>query len=113
MKFPSLIKTPRNKKFNFEPRHYDPVKEDLEQRISKTKNNIKENVSYKLFKRKEENSFLKPKNLQLFLMLLFSIISIGWLFYGNIIFILFLIIPLIYFFNSNKRSKKFNEKSNS
>ena len=106
MKFPSLIKIPRNKKFNFEPRHYDPTKEDLEQRISKTKNNKKENFSYNLFKSKEENSFLKPRNLQLFLMLLFSIISIGWLFYGNIIFILFLIIPLIYFFKSIKRTKK-------
>ena len=103
MKIPSLVKLPKNKKFNFGPRHYDSVKEDVEQRISKIKNEKKENLSYDLFKRKEKDGILKPGNLQFFLFLLLSIISIGWLFYGNIIFILFSIIPLIYFLKLNKK----------
>ena len=41
MKFPSLIRLPRNKKFKFGARHYDPIKEDLEQRISKIQNDKK------------------------------------------------------------------------
>ena len=38
MKFPSLIRLPKNKKFSVKPRHYDPVKDDIEQRVSKIKN---------------------------------------------------------------------------
>ena len=103
MKFPSLIRLPKNKKFNFEPRHYDSIKEDVEQRISKIKNENKKNLSHSLFRNKEEKGIFKPGNLQLYLFLLLTIISIGWIFYGNIIFILFLIIPLIYFLKLNKK----------
>ena len=30
MKFPSLIRLPKNKKFNVKPRHYDPIKDDID-----------------------------------------------------------------------------------
>lgn len=32
MKLPSLVRLPRNRSFNFEPRYYDPVKEDIARR---------------------------------------------------------------------------------
>ena len=42
MKFPSLIRLPKNKKFNVKPRHYDPIKDDIDQRVSKIKNEKRE-----------------------------------------------------------------------
>ena len=32
---PSLVKLPRHRKFDFEPRFYDPIKEEIEERVSK------------------------------------------------------------------------------
>jgi len=103
MKFPSLIRLPRNKKFKFGARHYDPIKEDLEQRISKIQNDKKKDISFNNLKTSDENIFLKPRNLQLILIVFLSTISIGWLFYGNLIFLLFLIIPLVYFLKLHKK----------
>ncbi len=37
MKLPGLIKKPRYQKFHLEPRYYDPIKEDIENRTSKIK----------------------------------------------------------------------------
>ncbi len=41
MKFPSLLKTPSHRRFNIEPRYYDPVKEDIEQRTDRIKRTLK------------------------------------------------------------------------
>ena len=38
MRLPSFIKLPHNRKFKLSPRHYDPIKDDLDQRISESKN---------------------------------------------------------------------------
>lgn len=32
MKLPSILKIPSYQRFNYEPRHYDPIKEDIEER---------------------------------------------------------------------------------
>ena len=97
MKFPSLVKLPKNKKFNVKPRHYDPIKDDIEQRVSKIKNEKKKKLFINKFDNPTELEILKPGNLQLLLFILLSLVFIGWLYYGNIIFILLVIIPLIYF----------------
>ncbi len=104
MKFPSLVKLPKNKKFNVKPRHYDPIKDDIEQRVSKIKNEKKKKLFINKFDNPTEFEILKPGNLQLFLFLLLLLVFIGWLYYGNIIFILLVIIPLIYFYKSNKKN---------
>ena len=104
MKFPSLVKLPKNKKFNVKPRHYDPIKDDIEQRVSKIKNENKKKLFINKFDNPTELEILKPGNLQLLLFLLLSLVFIGWLYYGNIIFILLVIIPLIYFYKSNKKN---------
>ncbi len=104
MKFPSLVKLPKNKKFNVKPRHYDPIKDDIEQRISKIKNEKKKKLFINKFDNPTELEILKPGNLQLLLFLLLSLVFVGWLYYGNIIFILLVIIPLIYFYKLNKKN---------
>ncbi|MDH5367762.1 MAG: hypothetical protein OEW67_12300 [Cyclobacteriaceae bacterium] len=40
MKIPSIIKIPKHQRFNVEPRYYDPVKEDIEQRTSRIKKEL-------------------------------------------------------------------------
>ena len=42
MKIPSLVKLPKNKQFSFRPRYYDPVMEDLNERVSKIKKEMGE-----------------------------------------------------------------------
>jgi len=37
VKLPSLVRLPKHKRFEFQPRHYDPIKEELEERIEKIK----------------------------------------------------------------------------
>ncbi len=42
MKIPSLLRIPNHKKFQFAPRFYDPVKEDIENRTSLIEQELKE-----------------------------------------------------------------------
>ena len=37
MKLPSLVKKPKYQRFRIEPRYYDPIKEDIENRTSRIK----------------------------------------------------------------------------
>ena len=95
MKFPSLVKLPKYNKFNFEPRYYDPVKEEIEMR---TKNMKAELDAHKrldpndrarfrsemeqVFKRRaaeDRNSNV----MQVTFIFLFLSIFVGYLFYGN------------------------------
>ena len=56
------------------------------------------------FNNQNEKEILKPGNLQLFLFLFLSIIFIGWLYYGNKIFVLLVVIPLIYFYKLKRKN---------
>ena len=40
MRLPSLIRLPKHQRFNFPARHYDPVKEEIEERVSKIKHDM-------------------------------------------------------------------------
>jgi hypothetical protein len=40
MKRPGIFKTPKHQRFNLTPRHYDPVKEELEARIARIKSEV-------------------------------------------------------------------------
>ncbi|WP_200974779.1 hypothetical protein [Echinicola sp. 20G] len=40
MKFPSIFRTARPMRFDIKPRHYDPVKEEIEQRTSRIKRQL-------------------------------------------------------------------------
>ena len=41
MKLPSIFRTPRHQRFHIEPRYYDPIKEEMEQRIARIKSEIR------------------------------------------------------------------------
>ena len=94
MRLPSFIKLPRNKKFNFPLRHYDPIKDDLDQRISGSKNSNK-----KYIKRSINSGEINTSKLQLMIAFILSFLIFGWLYIGNKIFIFIVIIPLWVLFN--------------
>tara|TARA_B100000287_G_scaffold118174_1_gene110093 strand:- start:7710 stop:8006 length:297 start_codon:yes stop_codon:yes gene_type:complete len=98
MRLPSFIKLPNNRKFKFSARHYDPIKDDLDQRISRSKNTKK-----KYFNRNTSNS-IDASKLQLIIAFLLSFLIFGWLYMGNTIFIFFLLIPLWFFFKKLSKS---------
>lgn len=72
MLFKNLIKVPQTKKFNYDPRHFDPVKEELDYRVKSIEAQVKaekegkqtgeENYSYRIsqaFRSQRQ----KPKNI--------------------------------------------------
>ena len=91
MKFPSLFRTPTHKRFHFEPRYYDPVKEEIARRTARIEremsqdqtNNYRTNIS-NAFARKHRQSN-KTGLIQFSLIALLFCGIFGWLFYGDIV----------------------------
>jgi hypothetical protein len=97
MKLPSLIRLPNNTRFNIKPRYYDPVKEEIEERISKIKadmerakvleeSGIKDSAIAGSFKAKSKISAPSASARQMILALVLMATVFGWLYYGNTIF---------------------------
>jgi len=88
MKFPSLFRMPRHQRFKFEPRYYDPIKEDIERRTQEVKaqlsqsqtNNYRTTISNS-FERKSRRGN-KTSLFQLVLILVLSISFVGYLYFG-------------------------------
>jgi len=88
VRLPSFIKLPKNRKFNFPSRHYDPSRDDLEQRISNAKN------KKKFFERSRNQTEINTSKLQLMIAFILSFLIFGWILIGNKIFIFTLLIPI-------------------
>ncbi len=107
MRLPSLIRLPRNKQFNIEPRYYDPVKEEMEERTSRIKNELSRGTADY---RPGQISFSKrsapmPSTniLQLAIAAILSLLVVGWLYWGNDIAYVFIAgIPVYFFFRFRK-----------
>ncbi len=106
MKFPSLIRLPRNKRFNFEPRYYDPIKEDIENRVAQIKSEMncndgeiyKSSISGSFRRNIESNAKSTPALLQFIIFTLLLGSFVGWLFYGNLVlYILAAFVPVYLF----------------
>ena len=110
MKVPSMFRLPKYQRFEIQPRHYDPVKEDIEQRTNRIRKEIglerdgKDVESIRdAFKARRSSN----KSADLFQVLMIIIIAVslgGYIFYGaNVYFALFLLLPL-YIILRRKRS---------
>lgn len=113
MKFPSLVKLPKYNKFNFEPRYYDPVKEEIDVRTGRIKQEIEaqeaagltasDRARFKsemdsVFKRRADED-RKSGIMQVVFILLFFSIFVGYLFYGNnVIYAALILIPAYIFY---------------
>ena len=87
-----LFRVPKHQKFQFEPRYYDPIKEELKRRTKRINGEIsnKEQNDYPhsviKFNRKIKKAPYKTSILQVIIALTLGILSLGWLYLGNEIF---------------------------
>lgn len=98
MKLPSLIRLPNHTRFNINPRYYDPVKEELEERISRIQAELDREKGLDQtdttrsaiagsFKAKSKISApTSASSRQLIIALILIVTVFGWLYYGNAIF---------------------------
>lgn len=113
MKFPTLFtKTPRHKRFNFTPRHYDPQEEERRVREERIKMELQAGAeddderlheyrtriagSFRTARGKKTKNFDPSANiLRLIILTVLVLFVIAYLHYGNIsIYLLALIIPV-------------------
>lgn len=108
MKFPSIIKIPKHQRFNIMPRYYDPVKEDMEQRISRIKQELKDGTNGegelpsrlsgafrgRIYQRREQSS--RSSLLQFFIMSTLGIGIFGYIYFGEVIFYFLMIAVALY-----------------
>jgi hypothetical protein len=99
MKLPSLLRLPKNKRFNYVPRYYDPVKDEIEEKESKFRRELSEegrritkrpSISevYRRRSRVERKGDLR----QIIFILTFTVIIFGYLYIGNYVFYFLLIL---------------------
>lgn len=111
MRFQFLFKLPKYKRFNFEPRHYDPAKEEMEERKARirfelererrTGSSTDENGSLQrgFMRRQERPSVSNSVGItRLFLILVMTGLTFGWLEWGNVVFYPLAVIVGLYIF---------------
>jgi hypothetical protein len=112
MRFPSLFRVPRHQKFNFEPRYYDPIKEEIQERTRRIEQELKGsqgsgytpgNISF------QRKAAAAPSSsmLQLVIAAILGSLVVGWLYYGDVFLnVLWLAIPVYLFFRLRGRFKR-------
>jgi len=106
MKLSPLTRLPKHKYFGYSPRFYDPIKEEVEERTRRLREELKGSSSEDYessiagsFRKKSRNTpqgFSYSSSLvQLFIAIVLFGTFVGYLFYGNLIFyVLLLGIPV-------------------
>jgi len=112
IKFPSLFgRIPRHQKFSYEPRYYDPKKEEREAREARIRQELngpqedysttnyksRISVAFKSSRRrnKASNPELSALVMRLGILLLLSILIVAWLQWGGVaLYLLVLVIPV-------------------
>jgi hypothetical protein len=112
MKLPSLFRTPRHQRYHIEPRYYDPVKERVEKQTERMKRKLEAsegsegqyqtNIRGTFARRKKEDT--KQGLLRFVLFLVITGTFAGYLFFGNDVFYVYLILFPIYLFFRLKKS---------
>ncbi|QSE97351.1 hypothetical protein [Fulvivirga lutea] len=99
MKIPSLFRTPRYQRFNIEPRYYDPVKEEVDERTERIKRELQAkgegDVDYRssriagAFKKGRSGGSGSATFTQLVIMMLLAFAVFGYIYLGNIALYIF------------------------
>ncbi len=93
MKLPSIIKIPAYQRFNYEPRYYDPVKEDIEERTRRIRRRIEADKKHGLYPSngRLEGAFMRRvphEDNASFIRLMVGVTLfsgvVGYLYFGNI-----------------------------
>ncbi|MGB3466244.1 MAG: hypothetical protein WBA74_13280 [Cyclobacteriaceae bacterium] len=122
MKVPSLVRLPKYKSFAYEPRHYDPIREEIKERTYRIKkeleaaNKIDKTEDEKEFQRKysssisfkrQESKSHKATLIQMAIAAILASLAVGWLFYGDrVLYSLLLIFPVYIYFRFKGRFGK-------
>ena len=113
MRFPSLIRLPRNRRFGIEPRYYDPVKEEIEERTRRIRRELNTGESSEdylpgriSFQRKTQ-SVPSTSMLQLAIAAILGLMVVGWLYIGNDVFyyMAYVGIPVYVYFRFFRRRR--------
>lgn len=118
MKVPSLLRIPKHQKFHIQPRYYDPVKEEIEQRISNIKKEMEgeNNEDSTQYRSRMRGAFVRQKSYrggykigqkigasQFLMILVVTGGFVGYLFYGNIaLYSMGAVIALYYYLRRSK-----------
>ena len=111
MRFPSLIRLPRNKQFEVKPRYYDPIKEEIAERTARIKKELEGEASGEpsgriTFERKSAAA-PNASMLQLAIAAILCLGILGWLNYGNdIAYALLAFIPIYFYFRFKRLFRK-------
>ncbi|SMD32378.1 hypothetical protein SAMN04488029_0723 [Reichenbachiella faecimaris] len=116
MKFPSLIRTSKFSQFHYEPRYYDPIKEEIEGKLKAARaNKDTENPSTQYASsisaafRKRERKSSQASVVQMLIAAAMLVTFVGWVFYGNDVFYIYLLLsPLYFYFRLKGRNKSKN-----
>ncbi len=113
MKIPSIIRIPQHKKFNFEPRYYDPVKEDINNRTALIEQEMRQtthsfqrsNISGSFARRAKQTR--DTNFLQFFIVVALMALFSGYLYLGNAVFYVFwLFVPIYLYYRFKKYLKR-------
>jgi len=94
MKLPSLSKLARHKQFDYQPRYYDPIKEEVQARAERIRQNITQEKTgiYQADSSKIREAFQQSRRkdkqtdmLQLMFVVAFSLLVWGYFEFGNMI----------------------------
>jgi len=98
MKLPSLLSRPKYKRFEYQPRYYDPIKEDIKRRAQSAERIVPGSDISGAFRRRT-GSTRKVFNLQL-LIVVFLICDFFIYFYSdnNYLFIIAIILQVIFIY---------------
>ena len=99
MKVPSLFRTPKYQRFNIEPRYYDPVKEEIDERTERIKRELEStgqsDVDYRssriagAFRKSRGTSGASANFTQFVIMLLLAFGVFGYIYLGTIALYIF------------------------
>jgi hypothetical protein len=112
MKVPSLFRIPRYQRFNIVPRHYDPIKEEIEQRTSQIKREMSEGEGdlegrssriVGAFKTGRSKSGGSATFMQLIIMMLLAFMIFGYIYLGNIALYIFVTASALLLYLKMKR----------
>jgi hypothetical protein len=100
---------PKMKRFNFEPRYYDPIKEDVKNRTQRISNELAnahtlsrhDHLRHAFSQRTAQNN--KAGFMQLLLATIFLGTFVGWLYFGNVaLFAFAALFPLYIYLKTRK-----------
>ena len=101
MKLPSISKIPKYQRFSYTPRFYDPIKEDIEERTERIRRDLENNStstesSFRNAFRRKSATDRKSNITQVLLIMLLLATFFGYIYYGNEVIYLFVVIIPFY-----------------